>query len=140
MMLQCARCHALALDTTTGYCGSCGVSITQVPQRSTHTIVHYCDRTCVPRYPPGTQGSYECNYCLKPFIDNPLTGLLPAMSADYTGQKLFDFYFNTDAINKPKEPVFNKDECKSHDWVEVILFHTPQLRCRWCDIKKSSSL
>lgn len=25
-----------------------------------------------------------------------------------------------------------------HDFVEVILFHTPQLRCRFCDIKKSS--
>jgi hypothetical protein len=35
-------------------------------------------------------------------------------------------------------PIVTKDpEFCSHDWHEVILFTTPQLRCRWCDISKS---
>lgn len=52
-------------------------------------------------------------------------------------RKLLEFFWGPESVPKPKEPYNKEPKTCSHDWIEVILFHTPQMRCRWCDVKKS---
>ncbi len=62
-------------------------------------------------------------------------------------KKLRAFFWNdlpTDDLpsgNRPIGETFSSQaDCRFHDFHEVTLFHTPQLRCRFCDIKQTDTI
>lgn len=63
-------------------------------------------------------------------------------NGDEEQKRLMEYFWGiTQPADLPRgqDTEFRSKEGCSHDWHEVILFMTPQLRCKWCDIKKSDA-
>lgn len=107
-----------------------------------HVFVSYTGNSIEINYwkPDALPGEVAAKSMLNIPMQDLVNLMMSAQDDEAAKQAIMDYFWGwsapTDKSSLPSG-ASNKDySACSHEWQEVILFHTPQLRCRFCDIKK----